>query len=71
MAGSWLEAAWNNRHDPNFKADSKAFIAEHKVKPFHGAVIYFEGFQEEERWWVLYSKVHYYALFVWNKNILV
>ena len=46
---SWLEAAWNNRHDPGFRADDKAFMNEHKVKPFHGAVIHFEGFQEEER----------------------
>ena len=49
MAGTWLEAAWQHRFDPEFKADERGFSAEHKVKPFHGAHIYFLGYQEDER----------------------
>ena len=36
------------RHETDFKATGPKFIANNKVKPFHGAHVYFMGFEPND-----------------------
>lgn len=48
MSGDWIKASWSHRHETDFKATGPKFIADNKVKPFHGAHVYFMGFEPSD-----------------------
>ena len=48
MSGDWIKASWAHRHETHFKATGPKFIASNKVKPFHGAHVYFMGFEPSD-----------------------
>uniref|UniRef100_A0A1Y1K8R5 Protein ECT2 n=1 Tax=Photinus pyralis TaxID=7054 RepID=A0A1Y1K8R5_PHOPY len=48
MHQSWVFACWEQRFNPDFSATLDVVIAEHKLKPFHGAKVCFLGFPEDE-----------------------
>ncbi|XP_044752577.1 protein ECT2 isoform X2 [Coccinella septempunctata] len=45
---SWVLDAWEERYDLDFSATNDNFLYQHKLKPFQGAHIRFEGFPEDE-----------------------
>ncbi|KAF5305669.1 hypothetical protein FQA39_LY09158 [Lamprigera yunnana] len=45
---SWVFSSWDQRYDLDFSASIDMFIAEHKLKPFHGGNVCFLGFPEDE-----------------------
>ncbi|KAK5647138.1 hypothetical protein RI129_005602 [Pyrocoelia pectoralis] len=45
---SWVFACWEQRFNLDFSATLDVFIAEYKLKPFHGAKVCFFGFPEDE-----------------------
>jgi hypothetical protein len=49
MNPQWVYASWEKRHDINFSATLDVFVAEYKLKPFHGAKVCFVGFAEDEK----------------------
>lgn len=48
MSGEWIKSAWKNRQNSDFKATHNKFVEDHKVKPFHGAFVYFADFDPNE-----------------------
>ncbi|XP_023015311.2 epithelial cell transforming 2 pebble isoform X3 [Leptinotarsa decemlineata] len=44
----WVHSSWKRRHELDFVATLDTFVAEHKLKPFHGAKVCFVGFDEKE-----------------------
>ena len=44
MQEAWVLQAWEKRHESGFTANEEKFQNKFKVKPFHGAHIYFMGF---------------------------
>ncbi|CAH1117797.1 unnamed protein product [Phaedon cochleariae] len=44
----WVHASWEHRHQLDFNATSDTFVADHKLRPFHGAKVCFVGFAPEE-----------------------
>lgn len=48
MTESWVLEAWQNRHNPSFKATKSEFVELYQMKPFHGLKISFLGFSSEE-----------------------
>ncbi|KAF2898591.1 hypothetical protein ILUMI_07581, partial [Ignelater luminosus] len=45
---SWVLSSWEQRNDLEFCATMDVFVAQHKLKPFHGTRVCFFGFPEEE-----------------------
>ena len=45
MSGDWINQSWSRRHEIHFSATGAEFVAANKVKPFHGANVYFMGFE--------------------------
>lgn len=48
MHQSWVFACWEQRFNLDFSAILDVVVAEHKLKPFHGAKVCFLGFPEDE-----------------------
>ncbi|XP_031342551.1 protein ECT2 isoform X2 [Photinus pyralis] len=48
MHQSWVFTCWEQRFNPDFSATLDVVVAEHKLKPFHGAKVCFLGFPEDE-----------------------
>ncbi|XP_065644226.1 protein ECT2 isoform X2 [Hydra vulgaris] len=48
MTEDWILSSWENRNDVSFKATEESFIKKYLMKPFHGLIISFYGFTEEE-----------------------
>ncbi|XP_063902866.1 protein ECT2 isoform X2 [Zophobas morio] len=49
MDPQWVYASWQKRNEMNFSATLDVFVAEFKLKPFHGAKVCFIGFAEDEK----------------------
>ena len=49
MQEAWLQASWEKRNQVGFEAGKEEFVSHFKVKPFHGARIYFMGFTDDEK----------------------
>ncbi|XP_037554089.1 protein ECT2 [Nematolebias whitei] len=46
---SWIQKAWERRHDVDFHANDEDFRTEFKVPPFQDCILSFLGFSEEEK----------------------
>ena len=49
MSGDWIKNSWSHRHERGFNANASSFVEGHKVKPFHGAHLYFLAFDDQEK----------------------
>ncbi|XP_065055879.1 protein ECT2-like [Rhopilema esculentum] len=49
MSASWIEKAWENKNDIDFKATDEIFIEKWKMRPFQGLKLSFLGFPAEEQ----------------------
>lgn len=48
IRSAWVYAAWEQRDKPEFKAKTKTFTDDHRLKAFEGQRICFFGFPTEE-----------------------
>lgn len=48
IRSAWVYSAWEQRDDVDFKAKSKTFTDEHRLKAFEGQRICFFGFAPDE-----------------------
>lgn len=49
MNGDWIEKAWDQRSDIDFKATEESFIEKWKLRPFQGLRLSFIGFPDDEK----------------------